>query len=99
MPTSGFPPSSLGRSVVPSFPIAATLGRWPGGSADRQYAGKATAKVDFARIFSMLVELFYSYDRTAERVAPPCAQPSCALSYVAGSAHQLGLNATLQARF
>jgi hypothetical protein len=71
----------------------------PGGSADRQYAGKATAKVDFARIFSTLVELFYSYDRTAERVAPPCAQQPCSLSYVAGSAHQLGLNATLQARF
>jgi len=71
----------------------------PGGSADRQVAGKATARVDFARIFSMLVELFYSYDRTAERVAAPCAQQPCTLSYVAGSAHQLGLNATLQARF
>ena len=72
----------------------------PGASADRQYAAKATAKVDFARIFSMLVELFYSYDRSGERVAAPCGQPQpCTLSYVAGSAQQLGLNATLQARF
>ena len=72
----------------------------PGASADRQYAAKATAKVDFARIFSMLVELFYSYDRSGERVAPPCGESQpCALSYVAGSTHQLGLNATLQARF
>ena len=72
----------------------------PGASADRQYAAKATAKVDFARIFSMLVELFYSYDRSGERVAPPCgALQPCALSYVTGSTHQLGLNATLQARF
>ncbi|HEX3477973.1 MAG TPA: hypothetical protein VHT91_23290 [Kofleriaceae bacterium] len=72
----------------------------PGASADRQYALKATARVDFARIFSMLVELFASYDRSGERVAAPCgsAQP-CALSYVPGSAQQLGLNATLQARF
>jgi hypothetical protein len=72
----------------------------PGASVDRQYAVKATAKVDFARIFSMLVELFYSYDRSGERVAPPCnpLQP-CVLSYVPGSAQQLGLNATLQARF
>lgn len=72
----------------------------PGASADRQYAVKATAKVDFARMFSMLVELFYSYDRSGERVAAPCGQlQPCALSYVTGSAHQLGLNATLQARF
>jgi hypothetical protein len=72
----------------------------PGASVDRQYAVKATAKVDFARIFSMLVELFYSYDRSGERVAPPCgsSQP-CTLLYVAGSSQQLGLNATLQARF
>ncbi|HEX8107923.1 MAG TPA: hypothetical protein VF516_09365, partial [Kofleriaceae bacterium] len=71
----------------------------PGASAARQYAAKAMAKVDFARIFSMLVELFYSYDSTG-RVAPPCSQPQpCTLSFVAGSAHQLGLNATLQARF
>lgn len=71
----------------------------PGASAARQYAAKATAKVDFARIFSTLVELYYSYDSTG-RVAPPCGntQP-CTLSFVAGSAHQLGLNATLQARF
>jgi hypothetical protein len=48
----------------------------------------------------MLVELFYSYDRSGERVAPPCGsvQP-CTLLYVAGSSQQLGLNATLQARF
>lgn len=70
----------------------------PGASAARQYAAKATAKVEFARIFSMLVELFYSYDGTG-RVAPPCSQPSCTLSFVPGAAHQLGLNATLQARF
>jgi len=70
----------------------------PGASTPRQYALKATAKVDFARIFSTLVELFYSYDRTGEHVAPPCSSP-CSLSFVPGAAHQLGLNATLQARF
>jgi hypothetical protein len=69
----------------------------PGASAARQVAAKATAKVDFARIFSILVELFYSHDGTGP-VAAPCVQP-CVLSYVAGSTHQLGLNATLQARF
>ena len=46
----------------------------------------------------MLVELFYSYDGTG-RVAPPCSQPSCTLFFVPGAAHQLGVNATLQARF
>lgn len=70
----------------------------PGSGTPRQYAVKATAKVDFARIFSTLVEVFYSYDRAGQHVAPPCAGP-CTLSFVAGSAHQLGLNATLQARF
>jgi hypothetical protein len=72
----------------------------PGASVDRQYAVKATAKADFARIFSVLVELFYSYDRSGERVAPPCgASQPCTLLYVTGSTQQLGLNATLQARF
>jgi len=71
----------------------------PGASAARQYAAKVTAKADFARMFSLLAELFYSYDGTG-RVAPPCASTEpCTLSFVGGATHQLGLNATLQARF
>jgi hypothetical protein len=70
-----------------------------GRSAARQYAVKATAKADFARIFSILAELFYSHDATG-RVSPPCGiSDPCTLSFVPGSTHQLGLNATLQARF
>jgi hypothetical protein len=52
-----------------------------GASAASQVAIKGTVKFDFARIFSALVELFYSHDGNQTHV------------------HQLGLNATLQARF
>ncbi|HEX3762780.1 MAG TPA: hypothetical protein VHW23_28990 [Kofleriaceae bacterium] len=97
----GFAPDGMGptTAVIRSNNVDTQIALLaPGADAPRQYAVKATAKVDFARIFSTLVELFYSYDRTGEHVAPPCAGP-CTPSFVAGSAHQLGLNATLQARF
>jgi hypothetical protein len=54
-----------------------------------QIAVKATAKFDFAKLFSALVELFYSHDGNQTRSLAP----------VAGELHQIGVNATLQARF
>jgi hypothetical protein len=100
----GIAPDGMGptTAVIRSNNVDTQFAVLPAGvSADLQYAVKATAKVDFARIFSMLVELFYGYDRSEERVAPPCNElpPRCSLSFVAGTAHQLGLNATWQARF
>ena len=71
-----------------------------GARAASQVAIKGTAKVDFARIFSAVVELFYSHDGNQTRYERACADPQmCPLQYVFGQFHQLGLNATLQARF
>ncbi|HEU4728633.1 MAG TPA: hypothetical protein VFT22_12105 [Kofleriaceae bacterium] len=71
-----------------------------GESAVSQLAVKATAKVDFAKIFSALLEVFYSYDGNQTRYIRTCGDPQqCPFAYVFGQFNQLGLNATLQARF
>ncbi|MGN6104099.1 MAG: hypothetical protein ACTHU0_03275 [Kofleriaceae bacterium] len=67
------------------------------------FAGKLSAKFDFGRIFSTIVEGFYVYDgnqSTYER-DPACASDpdTCNFKYVFGKFNQLGFNATLQARF
>ena len=72
----------------------------PGQSAVAQVAVKATARVDFAKVFSALVELFYSHDGNQTRARRACVDPdTCTVTYEPGKFHQLGLNATLQARF
>lgn len=71
-----------------------------GEDAVPQLALKATAKVDFAKIFSALVEVFYSYDGNQSRYRRTCDDPqTCPFEYEFGAFNQLGLNATLQARF
>ena len=71
-----------------------------GESAVPQYALKATARFDFANMFSALVELFYSHDGNQSRYRRICDDPqTCPFAYQFGAFHQLGLNATLQARF
>ena len=71
-----------------------------GQSAVAQFALKATAKVDFAKIFSALLEVFYSYDGNQTRYRRSCDDPQqCPFEYQFGEFNQLGLNATLQARF
>jgi hypothetical protein len=71
-----------------------------GEDAVPQFALKGTAKVDFAKIFSVLVELFYSYDGNQTRYDRTCSDPQqCPFQYTFGEFNQLGLNATLQARF
>jgi hypothetical protein len=71
-----------------------------GEDAVPQFALKTSAKVDFAKIFSALVEVFYSYDGNQSRYRRSCDDPqSCPFEYEFGQFNQLGLNATLQARF
>jgi hypothetical protein len=71
-----------------------------GETAVPQFAIKGTAKLDFARVFTALVELFYSYDGNQTRYQRACDDPqTCPFQYVFGQFNQLGLNATLQARF
>lgn len=72
----------------------------PGEEAVPQVALKGSAKVDFARIFSAVLEVFYSYDGNQTRYRRACADPEqCPFEYTFGEFNQLGVNATLQARF
>jgi len=68
-----------------------------------QVATKATAKIDFGKIYSALLEVFFSYDpnQTRFKRREECASDPdvCPFEYVFGQANQLGVNATLQARF
>jgi hypothetical protein len=72
----------------------------PGKEALTQTAVKGTAKIDFGRIYSAVLEVFYSYDPNQTRYSRVCENPeTCAFEYVFGESNQLGVNATLQARF
>ncbi|MGE0400028.1 MAG: hypothetical protein AB7T06_25150 [Kofleriaceae bacterium] len=65
-----------------------------------QFAFKTTAKMDFGRIFSTLLEVFYSYDGNQTTYERVCSDPDiCNFEYEFGQLNQLGVNATLQARF
>jgi hypothetical protein len=75
-----------------------------GKDAVPQLAIKGTAKLTFGRIYSALLEVFYSYDgnqTTYQRVGCSTEQacPNAPFQYVFGQFNQLGVNATLQARF
>jgi hypothetical protein len=71
-----------------------------GESAVPQIATKFTAKLDFGRIYTALFEVFYTYDgnvTTYRRVDE--GNPESPFAFVFGDFKQLGVNATLQARF
>ena len=71
-----------------------------GESAVPQFATKATAKMDFGKIFTTVFEVFYSYDGNQSRYEREGTDPDTSnLKYVFGQFNQLGFNATLQARF
>jgi opacity protein-like surface antigen len=75
-----------------------------GKDAVPQLAIKGTAKLTFGRIYSALLEVFYSYDgnqTTYQRVGCTSQEacPTAPFQYVFGQFNQLGVNATLQARF
>ncbi|HEX2687025.1 MAG TPA: hypothetical protein VHN14_10425 [Kofleriaceae bacterium] len=72
----------------------------PGKRVVRQVAIKATAKMDFAKIFSVLLEVFYSHDGNQTRSRRACDNPElCPLEVHSGESNQLGVNATLAAHF
>ena len=75
-----------------------------GKSAAPQIALKGSAKVTFGRIYSALLEVFYSYDPNVTRYqrvgcTSDQACPDAPFQYVFGNFNQLGVNATLQAKF
>jgi hypothetical protein len=72
----------------------------PGKTVVPQLALKGNLKLDFGRIFSALLEVFYSYDGNTTQYVRTCSDVTqCPFGYVFGEFNQLGINATLQARF
>ncbi len=72
----------------------------PGQSVVPQIAFKANLKLDFGRIFSALLEVFYSNDGNTTQYVRTCSDvTTCPFGYVFANENQLGINATLQARF
>ena len=71
-----------------------------GQTAVPQFAIKGTAKLDFGRIYSALLEVFYSYDGNVTRYSRvDTGNPESPFAFEFGNFKQLGINATLQARF
>ncbi len=73
-------------------------------SAAAQLATKVSAKLTFGRIYSALLEVFYSYDPNTTRYqragcTDTQACPDQPFEFKFGNFNQLGVNATLQARF
>ena len=69
-----------------------------------QLAIKGNAKLTFGRIYTALLEVFYSYDGNTtryQRVGCTSEQacPEAPFAFVFGNFNQLGVNVTLQARF
>ena len=62
-----------------------------------QFALKGSAKVTFGRIYSALLEVFYSYDPNTTRYLRTAVDAP--FQYQFANFNQLGVNATLQARF
>ena len=69
----------------------------PGKDAVPQIAFKGTAKLTFGRIYSALLEVFYSHDGNTTRYLR--SGPEQPFQYTFGNFSQLGINASLQARF
>ncbi len=69
----------------------------PGNDVVPQFALKGSGKLTFGRIYSALLEVFYSYDGNTTRYLR--GGPEEPFQFQFGQFNQLGVNATLQARF
>jgi hypothetical protein len=101
VPGAGTDPMATSTAVIRSNNVDTLISVLPPGqSGVAQLAIQGTVRFDFSRVFSTLVELFYSHDGNQTEVHRNCTDPdTCAITYGPGKFHQLGLNATLQARF
>jgi opacity protein-like surface antigen len=68
-----------------------------GKKALTQVAVKTSAQYDFGEIFAALLDVYYVYDPNQTRLTRE--GPDDLFKYEFGELHQLGLNATLQAKF
>lgn len=68
-----------------------------GKSALPQYAAKFTGRLDFADMFAAILDVYYTYDPNQTRLTRE--GPEQTFQRVFGEFNQLGVNATLQAKF
>ena len=68
-----------------------------GKSAVPQFAFKQTTKLDFGQVFTALLEIYYSYDGNVTRYTR--TGPESPFECTFGNFNQLGVNASLLARF
>jgi hypothetical protein len=108
VPGGGTAATGASTAVIRNNNIDTIITILPAGKdALPQIATKATAKLTFGRIYSALLEVFYSHDPNQTQLQRVCpagtamgqACPESPFSYVFGKLDQLGVNATLQARF
>jgi hypothetical protein len=101
IPGSGTDAMGTSTAVIRNNNVDTLITILPAGErAVAQFAIKGSAKVDFAKVFSALVEVFYSHDGDQTRPQRACSDPqTCPFQQEFGQFNQLGLNATLQARF
>jgi hypothetical protein len=69
----------------------------PAIEAATQVATKFTGKIDFGKMYAAILDVYYSYDPNVTRYTR--TGPEAPFSYSFGQFNQLGINATLQARF
>jgi hypothetical protein len=62
-----------------------------------QFAVKQTTKLDFGQVFTALLEIYYSYDGNTTRYTR--TGPEAPFEFTFGNFNQLGVNASLLARF
>ena len=102
--TKGIPgATTTGEStaVIRNYTIDTLITILPAGQkAVAQFATKATAKIEFGRIYAAVVEVYYSNDGNTTRYARENeGDPTSPFQYRFGNFNQLGVNATIQARF
>jgi hypothetical protein len=85
-------------AVISNYGAETLITVLPGGEkAIPKYALKFSGQIDFGDIYSTLLDVYYVYDGNQTRLTR--SGPEDTFSYTFGESNQLGVNATLQAKF
>jgi hypothetical protein len=94
-------PTTSSTAVIRNNNIDTLITLLPSGKgAVPLFALKGSAKLTFGRIFTILVEAYYTRDPNQTRYERTCSDVTqCPFEYQFGEFNQLGFNLTVQARF
>ena len=86
------------ETIITVLPARMTAGgELKGEERAAQFAVKGSGQLDFGELFSVLLDVYFSYDPNQSRLSRE--GPEDVFKYEFGEFNQLGLNLTLQARF